>query len=246
MRAVKDLGFGGTAFSKRDLVGSFRCRVIVLLLAVSTGCLGASARPLADSHGFGSGAISCIHYRKDGQPLVLGIPNELIPGGAVNHGGWAFYLNVGVDLKDFSAASSVPGADPNLSKPDWSILAYGYNPHLDIVSGADEPPYRHLALGGKLPELLTDMPEFRRFDTCSGCGTDLYLSKRAPDRLSMRCYVPFGNRVTGCRVYEAVGDMSLAFSVPYDRKQNLGVFSSRISDLLTAFENVGRERCRND
>jgi hypothetical protein len=212
-------------------------------IAALFGCAGSATQASADLVSSNPNSISCAQYTKNGERIVLGIPNELMPGGVINDGGSAFYLNMGVDLRDFSSASSVPGPDRNLARPDWSIEKFGFNPDLDIVSGPSQPPYRNLALAGKLPRIPTDLPEFRRFDTCSGCGTEMYLLEADPKLLAMRCYVPVDSRLTGCIVYQSEGDMSLSFIVPYSRRHELKFFMARIAALLSSFQELGRDHC---
>jgi hypothetical protein len=188
-------------------------------------------------------SVSCFQHSKGGQQLAFGIPNEFIPGQTRQDGGRAFYLNLGVDLRDLSPATTAPDFDANFAKPDWSIQGYGYNPDLDLVSGEVEPPYRHLALAGSLKELTSDLKDFRRFDTCSGCGTDLYLPTQTASVLAIQCYVPHGPPWTGCRVYQEVGDISLRYTIPYVKRQGYEEFATRLQGLLALFERLGRDRC---
>jgi len=189
--------------------------------------------------------ISCYEFKKNGKKSTLGIPQALIPDKAERTGGSAFLLNLGVDLRGFIPASSTPNVDENLQNEDWSIEKYGYNPDLDIFSVPMDPEYLSDIRSGKLRELESNVPGFRRFEACGGCETDLYMPAHESDIQLMRCDLPAeeGGRLTGCIVDQRYGSLSLRYMVPYIVRQRADVVISRVLALMSQFETVGKAEC---
>jgi len=206
---------------------------LLLALTAVTACSDDSSQTL------------CYWVQKDNQQVALGIPAALVPWREQRKEGNRFILNIGVNLKDFSPASVNAGSDENVLKVDWSVEKYGWNPSLTFSSAGPTLPQLGEVLAGKLRELPSDLPGFRRFEECAGCGIEIYVQQDHPEAKSLHCYVPSspGDRGTGCMVYEQYGSGGLSYIIPYTTRTDLRAVGDYISSLFTAFEKAGRDHC---
>jgi hypothetical protein len=190
--------------------------------------------------------VVCYSLARGDRQVDLAVPRALIPSKRDQNGGARFQIWFGVNLKDFSPAPISSNVDQNLSKPDWTIEKYGWNPGMSLSSGYSKAPYVNEIEAGKYSEVETDILGFRRFTECVGCGIDLYVAHDRSDVELIRCYVPGkpNGEITGCLVYERFGSGSLEYSFPYRAHQDLDMVRSRILDLLVTFENEGLSKCR--
>ena len=188
--------------------------------------------------------ISCYKIKRNNEFLWLGIPQSLIPSTSQRFGGDRFDLDLGVDLKDFSPATSVPAVDERVSMPDWSISKYGWNPDLYVTSAQAMPSYLREIQSGRLTEMTADIEGYRRFEVCAECRISIYLPPSNSDIYLIRCYEPVhGERTTGCIVYASYGSSQIQYTIPHFMRQDFHEISSRISELLATFEENGKAIC---
>jgi hypothetical protein len=193
-----------------------------------------------------SEGVVCYSVTRNGQQIDLAIPRALMPSKSDQNGGARFHIWFGVDLKDFSPASNVPTADRNVAEPDWSIEKYGWNPGMALSSGYAKSSHLKAIEAGTHLEVETDIPGFRRFTQCTGCGVDLYVPRDPSGIELIRCYLPGepNGKITACIVYDRFGSAGLQYSLPYRTRQDPNIVRGRILDLLSSFEDEGRSKCR--
>jgi hypothetical protein len=198
---------------------------------------------IASPRGMDTGA-TCYTFRKDGHIVSMAIPDALVPTRDQRKAGSRFDLNLGVNLRDFSPYSSFVTLDSDVGKPDWSPEQYDYGAGL-VIGSAQSPAFELEQIElNHLKDSASDVAGYRRFESCAGCAIDIYVPISPSGIQAFRCYVPTSiSNVTGCHVTENYFSLNVEYVIPYNFRNRVAEFSSRVHQLVKYFETMAAKQC---